>query len=192
MLTGDYRMLTFGPYDAAMDGMRRLLAAIKTPVYAVLGNHDFIEMAADLEAMGVRMLFNESVPITREGETIWLAGVDDPHSYEVANLKKAARKIPRQAVSILLSHSPEIYKDAASHGFAFMLSGHTHGGQICLPGGVMVLKNSRCARRVCSGAWQQGAMIGYTSRGTGSSGLAARFNCPAEIVVHHLAGAPGP
>lgn len=186
VLTGDYRMLTFGPYDPAMDGMRRLMAAIRAPVYAVLGNHDFIEMAADLEAMGVQLLLNESVPLTRDGDRIWLAGVDDPHYYEVANVKKAARRIPPRGISILLSHSPETYKHAADHGFDVMLCGHTHGGQICLPGGVMILRHSRCPRRLCGGAWQYGRLQGYTSRGTGSSGLAARFNCPPEIVVHRL------
>jgi predicted MPP superfamily phosphohydrolase len=186
VMTGDYRMLTSGPYDTAMDGMRLLRAAIAAPVNAVLGNHDFIEMSADLEEMGVRMLINESVAIERAGERIWIAGVDDAHFYEADDIDRAAQGVPKGACSILLSHSPEVYKHAAACGFALMLCGHTHGGQICLPGGAMILKNSRCPRRFCRGAWQHESMAGYTSRGTGTSGIPVRFNSPAEIVVHHL------
>jgi predicted MPP superfamily phosphohydrolase len=65
-----------------------------------------------------------------------LAGIDDAHFYRVDNIEKAASVIPHEAFSILLSHTPEIYRQAAHAGFDLLLSGHTHGGQICLPGSV--------------------------------------------------------
>jgi predicted MPP superfamily phosphohydrolase len=186
MMTGDFRLQTFGSYAQAIGGMRKLKAALATPAYAVLGNHDYLEMTADLEAMGIRVLLNEAVPIERRGARIWIAGVDDAHYYETADIERASRDIPPGETAILLAHSADVYPDAAKKGFALMLCGHTHGGQMCLPGGVMVIKNSRCRRRFCRGAWQHGELAGYTSSGTGSSGLAVRLNCPPEIVVHRL------
>ena len=75
-------------------------------------------------------------------------------------------------------------------GVGLMLSGHTHAGQVCLPGGVPVITNAACPRRMCRGAWRFGHMLGYTSAGTGSSGLDARLNCPPEAVLHRLSMAP--
>jgi hypothetical protein len=56
----------------------------------VLGNHDSIHMAPLLEAMGIRMMFNECEPIVRQGQRIFLAGVDDPHFYRADDIEKAA------------------------------------------------------------------------------------------------------
>jgi uncharacterized protein len=129
VLTGDYRGKTFGPFDAALDGLARVRSHLKGPVYGVLGNHDTICMVPELESMGIRMLLNESEPIGRQDEIIYLAGIDDAHHYRVDNIQKAASEIPDGAVSILLSHTPEIYRQAAHAGFDLLLSGHTHGGQ---------------------------------------------------------------
>jgi hypothetical protein len=130
VLTGDYRGATFGKFDDALARMQPVLACIKQPVYGVLGNHDSIRMVPDLEAMGVRMLLNECAPIVRDGATIFLAGIDDAHYFRVDNIEKAASGIPHETFSILLSHTPEIYRQAAHAGFDLLLSGHTHGGQI--------------------------------------------------------------
>jgi len=116
----------------------------KRPVYGVLGNHDTIRMVPDLEAMGIRMLLNECEPIEREAATIYLAGIDDAHFYRVDNIEKAGSRIPHDVFSILLSHTPEIYRQAAYAGFDLLLSGHTHGGQICLPGSIPLTLGRFC------------------------------------------------
>lgn len=67
-----------------------------------------------------------------------------------------------------------------------MLSGHTHGGQICLPGGFALIKLAKVPRKMLAGAWQYEGLQGYTSRGTGSCGVAARFFCPPEITIHEF------
>lgn len=64
--------------------------------------------------------------------------MDDPHFYRADNLEKATANIPDEAFSILLSYAPEIYRQAAHVVFDLMLSGHTHGGQTCLPGQVPI------------------------------------------------------
>jgi uncharacterized protein len=186
VLTGDYRGATFGNFEDALALIRRILARIERPVYGVLGNHDTIRMIPDLEAMGIRMLLNECEPIEREGATIYLAGIDDAHFYRVDNIEKAASSIPHEAFSILLSHTPEIYRQAAHAGFDLLLSGHTHGGQICLPGSIPLTLGSVLPRRFGAGPWEYHTMAGYTSTGVGSSIVPVRINCLPEITLHCL------
>jgi predicted MPP superfamily phosphohydrolase len=186
VLTGDYRGKTFGSIDSTIDGMASVRAHLKAPLYGVLGNHDSVRMLPDLEAMGIRMLLNECETITRGEQRIHLAGIDDAHYFRVDNIEKAGSQIPEGEFSILLSHTPEIYRQAAHAGFDLMLSGHTHGGQICLPGSIPITLDSVLPRRLGSGAWQYHGMSGYTSVGAGSSIIAVRLNCPPEITLHHL------
>lgn len=184
--TGDYRGDTFGDFRPCLEALVSLRKKITKDVYAVLGNHDSILMVPDLEAMGVRMLLNETVVLSRNDARIFLAGVDDAHFYRVDNLEKTAVDIPDDAYSILLSHTPEIYRQAAHAGFDLLLCGHTHGGQICLPGGFPVTLDADLPRRLGKGAWDYAGMRGYTSAGAGASIVPARFNCPPEITLHRL------
>ena len=188
VLTGDYRFRTHGTHDAAMKGLERLCRDIDRDIYAVLGNHDSILMTKPMESLGIRLLLNENTRIDRDGDSIYLAGIDDPHYFSADNLEKAYEGIPDDAVSLLLAHSPEIYRHAAYVGFDFMMCGHTHGGQICLPGGMALAYNSSAPRYTGAGAWSYDLMQGYTSVGTGSSVVPARFNCMPEITLHHLGG----
>lgn len=186
VMTGDFRATTHGPIDPTVDALRLIRPHMKNSVYAVLGNHDSLRMVPDLETMGIRVLLNESVEIERGSEAIHLAGIDDPHYFRTDNMEKAAEGIPPDAVSVLLAHSPEIYRQAAHAGFSVMLCGHTHGGQICLPGGIPLIVNARCPRRYCKGAWKYHALAGYTSVGSGVSMVDVRLNCPPEITMHRL------
>ena len=186
VLTGDYRAKTFGPFEAALDGIARVRAHISGPVFGVLGNHDTIRMIPGLEAMGIRMLLNECETIVRGDQRLYLAGIDDAHYFRVDNIEKAGSEIPDGEFSILLSHTPEIYSQAAHADFNLLLSGHTHGGQICLPGSIPITLDSVLPRRMGAGAWRYHNMIGYTSVGAGSSIVAVRLNCPPEITLHHL------
>ena len=185
-LTGDYRGQTFGPYEATLAGMSRICAEIKKPIYGVLGNHDSVRMLPGLEGMGIRMLLNECEKIERDHQRIYLAGIDDAHFYRADNIEKAASGIPSEEFSILLSHTPEIYQPAALADFDLLLSGHTHGGQICLPGGIPITLDSVLPRYMGSGPWKYRNMIGYTSVGAGSSIVPVRFNCLPEITLHYL------
>jgi predicted MPP superfamily phosphohydrolase len=186
VLTGDFRGPTCGAYDAALAAFADLRACIRGPIYGVLGNHDTIRMVPGLEEMGIRMLLNEYETLARGDEQIYLAGIDDAHFYRVDNIEKAMTDVPHDAFAILLSHTPEIYRQAAHAGFALVLSGHTHGGQICLPGGTPITLDSALPRRMGAGAWTYNNMVGYTSVGVGSSIVAARLNCPPEITLHRL------
>ncbi|MGB7830049.1 MAG: metallophosphoesterase, partial [Pseudolabrys sp.] len=184
VLTGDYRGRTFGPFQPALDGVARVGTHLKQPIYAVLGNHDTIQMVPGLEAMGIRVLLNECETIVRKDQRIYLAGIDDAHFFRVDNIEKAALPIPRGEFSILLSHTPEVYRQAAHANFDLMLSGHTHGGQICLPGSIPIKLEAVLPRRMGAGPWQYSSMTGYTSVGVGSSIVPVRLNCPPEITLH--------
>ncbi len=186
VLTGDFRAETFGPYAAALDGMRQVRPHLNGAVYAVLGNHDSIRMLPGLEDMDIRFLMNETVLLERNGNSIYLSGIDDAHYYRADNLEKTTQAIPEQALSILLTHSPEIYQHAAYADVDLMLCGHTHGGQICLPGGIPITCNANCPRAMCRGNWKFRKLQGYTSLGSGSCVVDVRLNCPAEITVHKL------
>jgi predicted MPP superfamily phosphohydrolase len=186
VLTGDYRGKTYGPFEATLDGLTRVQARLTGPIYGVLGNHDTILMVPGIEAMGIRMLLNECEPLVRGDERIHLAGIDDAHYYRMDNIEKAASGIPDDEFSILLSHTPEIYRQAAHAGFDLLLSGHTHGGQICLPGSIPLTLDSVLPRHMGAGAWEYGDMAGYTSVGVGSCIVPVRLNCPPAITLHHL------
>ncbi len=186
VITGDFRARTYGEIDPVIGAMAGLRMHIDRPVYGILGNHDFIEMVPGLEALDMRILLNESVAIEHQGAVIHLAGIDDPHYYGADNLEKAADGIPTDATSILLAHSPEVYRHAAYAGFDLMLCGHTHGGQVCLPGGIPLTYNVKCPRTLGKGAWRWKELQGYTSTGAGSCVVPVRYNCPPEITVHRL------
>jgi predicted MPP superfamily phosphohydrolase len=143
-------------------------------------------MVPELEEMGIRILLNECELISRGDEAIYLAGIDDAHYYRVDNIEKAAAEIPEHAFSILLSHTPEVYRQAAHAGFDLFLSGHTHGGQICLPGSIPITLSSVLPRHMGSGPWRYSEMVGYTSVGVGCAVVPVRINCLPEITLHHL------
>lgn len=193
VLTGDYHNDIRRPFDQSIAEMLRLLPLLHPLRFAVLGNHDFIQKVSPLEEAGLPFLLNESRPIERDGKRLWICGVDDPHFFRTHDLSKPRLNIPAGETSVLLSHSPETYREASVLGYDLHLSGHTHGGQICAPGGIPIYRNAPgCRREHLAGSWREGAMTGYTSRGSGSAGVAARFHCPPEITLHILQSSPRP
>ena len=136
VLTGDYRGRTYGPCEATLEGMARMRTHITAPIYAVLGNHDSLRMVPALEEMGIRMLVNEVEPIVRDGQHLYLAGIDDAHFYRMDNIEKVASKIPaRRIFNPAVAYAGNLSPGRACR-FRSAASGHTHGGQICLPGSI--------------------------------------------------------
>jgi len=186
VVTGDYHDITGTPWEKSVALTLRLVPRLGPLPLAILGNHDLLAKVVPLEAGGLRMLLNESVAIERDGARIWICGVDDAHTFRTHDLRAASAGIPADECRILLSHSPETWREAAPLGYALHLSGHTHGGQICLPGGFPIIRKAPVPRPLLAGPWREGAMLGYTSRGTGSCSVPARLNCPPEITIHIL------
>jgi len=188
VLTGDYRAHTRHEWDTALALCAVVAKSLRpeVPKFAILGNHDALEMVPGLEALGWRVLLNEAAPWRLGGAELWIGGVDDDHTYGTADVAKVRAAISPDACALLLSHTPSTYAEAASAGFAAMLSGHTHGGQMCLPGGIALLNNAHAPRFVLAGPWNYQWMNGYTSRGAGACRVPARFFCPPEVTRHTL------
>jgi len=187
VLTGDYRYRSFGPIENSMSSVKRIVESINSNCYAILGNHDSIDMVPAMESYGINVLMNEHVTIEKSNASFVLIGVDDPNYYRTDDLARATATIQNSdSVKILLAHSPELYNEAQRLCINAYLCGHTHGGQICLPGGKPILKNFRSPRWTSAGKWQYKGMEGYTSVGVGVSVSAARFNCLPEITIHEL------
>ena len=188
VFTGDYRFEDRGPCEGVYPRMRLVIESIsaKHGIWGILGNHDSAEIAYGLEGLGVRMLVNENVEIREGGESIWLAGVDDPFDYRCADLDAALAGTPQSAFKILLAHAPEIYESAAARGVDLYLAGHTHAGQIRLPLIGSIKHNSHCPKEFSYGLWQYQGMQGYTTSGIGCSSVPVRFHCPPELVIFEL------
>lgn len=186
VMTGDYRSMTIGPIDGTLALMRALRPALRGEVLAVLGNHDPLGLVPGLEEAGFSILLNEARVLRRGADALCFAGVDDPVVFGTDDLEKALSAAPPGAAKIVLSHSPRLCAEAGRAGASLLLCGHTHGGQICLPGGRMLFGNEGMPRCFLKGAWRRGSLHGYTSAGCGASGLPCRLNCPAEVVLHTL------
>ncbi len=186
VLTGDYCGNDFGAQESVLREMARVRGHLRGEVYGVLGNHDSLRLVPGLEDLGIRMLLNESVSIVRQGEAIHLAGIDDAHYFRVHNLASACANVPAEGCALLLSHTPEIYRLAACAGFKLLLCGHTHGGQVCLPGRLPITLDAQVPRHMGAGPWRFADLVGYTSVGAGASVVPVRFNCPPEITLHRL------
>ena len=191
VMTGDYRNFLDGDDARMLAEMRKVADAIARhgkPIYAILGNHDAAESVPRLEALGIRFLLNEHVVLRKEGECLVLAGVDDPNIYATHDVGRALAGAPEGAPVILLSHSPTGYHDALKHDVAALLAGHLHGGQVCLPGSIIVRCRESSPRRMWRGAWRSddGRLHGYTSTGSGGCGVPLRFFSSPEIAIHRL------
>lgn len=186
VVTGDFRACTFSDHTGATAASVQILGSLNAPAYLTLGNHDSIRKVPEFEVAGFPFLLNEHIKLKRQGAEIYLIGIDDPNFYKSHSFAHALKGVPKDAFKIVLSHSPQTYKEAEQYGADFMVSGHTHGGQICLPFGIPIVHDGSAPRRFLAGPWKEGNLQGYTGRGTGATGLPVRLNCPAEATVHTL------
>ena len=110
--------------------------------YFILGNHEYqtkqiVWVKRQIEDSGIRILDGESVDITAGNTTVRLYGIDDGHggkARQLAELARAGKERDDSVYSILAIHVPNDVKNILPLGFDLMLSGHTHGGQIRIPG----------------------------------------------------------
>lgn len=190
VITGDIRDDYVAPIERVMEGLSRIVAGIATAdgILAVLGNHDCAAMVEPMEALGIRLLVNERVVLPRGAERLFFTGVDDVHVFHTEHADAALGRAP-DGFGIALVHSPEA-AESARHHHRLYLTGHTHGGQVCLPGGRPLITGLRRERALARGLWRRGAMVGFTSRGVGVSGFPVRMHCPAEAALITLRRGP--
>jgi hypothetical protein len=180
------------PRSAITPQLGRLLARLKAKlgVFAVLGNHDhWTDVRAIrrlLAEAGIRELRNEGVLLQRKGDPLWLAGTTDLWE-ETPRLETALAGAPEGVPRLLMQHNPDFAEEITpEHGVDFMVCGHTHGGQVRLPGKRPIILPIR-HRRYAAGMVQGPGCGVYTSRGLGVIGPGVRFNCRPELPVYSLA-----
>ena len=177
VLGGDY--VTFG--DRAFVGpVAELLGSLQAPhgVFAVLGNHDDDrDMPAALTGKGFVVLKDQQTQLSIRGETLTLAGIRfwTRRAENIARVLKGA-----EGSLLLLAHDPRRLVEAASLKVPAVLSGHTHGGQIVLPGVGAIARRSF---PVWSGLGQQDDTSIFVSRGVGTIYVPVRINCPPEVAL---------
>jgi uncharacterized protein len=173
---------------AELAGRAAPLAALRAPhgVFMVTGNHEYYsgvdEWIAELTVLGVRVLRNERVAITRDGASFDLVGIDDHsarsfgkgHGSDLAGAMVG--RDPDRAV-VLLAHQPRQVELAVRHDVDLQLSGHTHGGQIWPWHHLVAIQQGGFV----AGRYTRGKTQLYVSRGVGYWGPPVRIGAPAEI-----------
>ena len=188
VLTGDYVSNSIAFLPGCLEEMARVKARYGT--FATLGNHEhWVGSISRLKALfrqyGVPLLYNAHRVFRTEKGPFAVAGIDDMR-FGNHDLDAALRGLDPAIPTILLSHRPEIFPEAAGQGIALTLSGHYHGGQIklSLPGGDVSLAHLRTP-------WPEGLyriddFHLYVSRGIGTTFTPVRLNARPEITVINL------
>jgi uncharacterized protein len=176
-LTGDVHGLMHHPIRQSVEPLARILqnVRVRDRRLAVLGNHDPVEMVEALEPLGFETLVNRSVTLRRGADAVHVTGLDDVHNFYDPAARRALDE-RHDEFRIVLVHSAEVADHAAAAGCGLYLCGHTHGGQICLPGGRPIFTQLVRCRHAAVGVWRHGDMVGYTSPGLGVSPPTLRFN----------------
>jgi predicted MPP superfamily phosphohydrolase len=188
-ITGDF---VHDLWHLSPDDLTRSLNTLRASeaVVGVLGNHDHRQgaarVSAAVRAAGVTLLINQHLALTRDDATLYIAGVDDIWVNR-QDLARTLDGIPPESAVVLLAHEPD-YADevAATHRVGLQLSGHTHGGQVRIPGwGAPVLP--WLGQKYDAGLFDKDGMAIYVNRGVGMIPPYIRFNCRPEITLLTLA-----
>ncbi len=197
-LTGDLVDANRTDIDVAVNLVRELIAI--APCYYVTGNHEawivgqYAQLEEGLLKEGVRVLHDEVVLLTKNGQSIQLAGLDDPDFTDRASyIQESILQTKLQQMNltsdycVLLSHRPELFEAYANENVDLVLSGHAHGGQFRLPFiGGLIAPNQGFFPKYDGGVYQEQNTVMIVSRGIGNSVIPIRFNNRPEIVVVEL------
>jgi uncharacterized protein len=180
VLGGDYVTWGGGPNRRYVQPAADALAPLAAPhgVYAVLGNHDDDhDMPAALAAKQFTVLRDARTRLTIRGETLDLVGI----RYWTRRVPEITRVLRGAAPNhVLIAHTPSRLIEAASLSVPLMLSGHTHGGQIVLPGlGAIAAREFP----VIAGSARRDNTAVFVSRGVGTVYVPVRINCPPEVAI---------
>ncbi len=188
-LTGDYVSYILEGYeDDLLDSFKRLKA--KDGKFAVLGNHDHWadadEIRKILKKSNIVDLSNDVYTLEKDGEKLNISGVDSL-TVGADDFDKVLEKLPSDGASILLVHEPDFAKISSKTGrFDLQMSGHSHGGQLVIPGVKTTPFRCSYSFKYPVGAYNVDNMIQYTSKGLGTNSFWLRINCKPEITQFYL------
>jgi predicted MPP superfamily phosphohydrolase len=185
---GDYISESPRYIERTIDPLARMARTGRLGAYAVLGNHDVSNsrsrMTAALERAGITLMVNDAHRFDFGNGEFWIVGADDILLGR-PDLAAAFADVPADAASIAVWHEPDWADRMAPYGPIVQLSGHTHGGQIRVPGkGEIALP--RLGKRYPDGQYDIGEMTLLVSRGVGMYRPPMRFNCPPEVLLVHF------
>jgi len=185
LVTGDIVDTPFAELDAWLPPLRQLDAP--GGVYCILGNHDAysgFERVADALRRWTRwrVLRDEAVALERDDGRLWLLGLEDRMPSHAADaLPALLEAVPAGEAAVLLAHRPDVFPAATAAGLPLTLAGHTHGGQMALPG-VPRINVARFFMTPFDGGWfRSGTSLLHVSRGLGTSGQRIRIGVPRDV-----------
>ena len=174
------------PCAQVLSGLKSRLGS-----FAVLGNHDYATdpnfVADALRGHGIALLRNENRAFEQDGGRLWLVGLADA-TFANSNIDQALTRVPATETKILLVHEPDYADQASRYGIDVQFSGHSHGGQIRIPG-TRPLWLPPLARKYYRGYYRVGPLQLYTNEGIGTIGLPFRFCSPPEVTLITLRAA---
>jgi predicted MPP superfamily phosphohydrolase len=191
---GDYiNLQPFGGGRVPPRVIAAILARLTGPAgrFAVLGNHDVYYRAQDvagpLRDHGIAVLDDEGATFVHDGSTVHIVGIPDAHVTRSAP-RILLESLP-DAPTLVLAHDPVwfAYLPAGPH---LMLSGHTHGGQVALPGIGPLINASKAPLRWSHGLVVEDGRTLYVTSGIGTSGVPLRIGVPPEYAIIEVTGAP--
>jgi predicted MPP superfamily phosphohydrolase len=153
--------------------------------FAILGNHDAgsdsARIVGALKSHGIPTLVNRAIPVEKNGSRMWIVGLDDVLEGR-PDIDRVLAGVPPNEVVVLLAHEPDFADHAAARPVDLQLSGHSHGGQVWIPGiGAPWLPP--LAVKYPRGLYRMGKLTLYTNIGIGTIRAPIRLNCPPEITL---------
>lgn len=201
LMSGDYLNLSYIDDEKSTSDFRKLIKVFAAPlgVYAVGGSIEYYikDKKALFEGSQVRLLINEKVDIHAGNGSIELYGITSGHNLDADRtvLSQLMQDSDPSKFRILLYHTPDLFPEAAQAGIDLVVSGHTHGGQLCLPLIGPIFTASVYGRKYAGGIYHQNSATMIVSRGIGMEGYdapRARLLSPPEIPVIIITGVDTP
>jgi predicted MPP superfamily phosphohydrolase len=194
LLLGDYVDASqFLRRDIAPEAVAGALAELRAPLgsHAVLGNHDWRavgdRMWRALSRAGINVLENRAVRLPTRAGSFWVGGVGDLR-FRIPDIQRTLQDVPAHEPVLLLAHDPDVFPHVPGR-VALTLSGHTHGGQVAIPGLRRPMLPSAYGETYARGLIVEDGRRLLVSSGIGTSGLPVRLLAPPEVLVLTLRSA---
>lgn len=191
-ITGDFFSYVLDKHES---DLARILGRIRArdATVAVLGNHDHWLGANAVRRIirkgNILELANDVFSARRGDAALHIAGLDDVLANK-QDLERVLQRLPDSGPAVLLVHEPDFADKSSGTGrFCLQLSGHSHGGQIVIPGYGTPIRGYHF-KKYPLGRYQVGEMVQYTNRGLGTNLFWSRINCPPEITTFTFHASP--
>lgn len=185
--TGDF----ISNHSKRIDDLAQIIGRIHAPrgAFACLGNHDYADGAnvivQSFKRQGIEILQNQHTRVPCGGGELVVAGLQSAWS-SFPNWQQASHGFNSSDRAIVLMHEPDFAKNLhADKKVALQLSGHTHGGQVCLPG-LGPMRRPPWGKNYTAGLFDVNGMALYVTRGIGTMHLPVRLFCPPEITCLNI------